>query len=835
MINLSDIAFKWQSIWQNKKVFQTKIDKTKPKYYVLEMFPYPSGNIHVGHIRNYSIGDVVARFMRASGYNVLHPMGWDAFGLPAENAAILNKSHPKIWTYKNIEIMKNQLKRIGFSYDWSREIVTCDPEYYRYEQEFFIDLYNRNLVYQKESIVNWDPVDQTVLANEQVIDGRGWRSGALVEKKNLKGWFVRITDYAEELLNSLDTLQGWPDYVKLMQKNWIGKSQGAEIYFRVKNSEEKITIFTTRPDTIFGASFIGISCDHDLLKNINKTKFIENFIKESLASLNDFEKDQKAIHTGLFALHPFDDNREIPILITNFVLKDYGSGAIFGCPDHDERDHSIARKLDLPILQVVENKNEVINVFNTPYLGDGIIINSGFLNGLSVTEAKLKMIEYLENTCSGKSVINYKIRDWGVSRQRFWGCPIPMINCQNCGTVPVLKDELPVILPDDVVFDGKGNPLLSNADWKHVKCPSCKADAVRETDTLDTFFESSWYFARFCNNEAKSMCDKEACDYWMPVDQYIGGVEHAVMHLLYARFFAILMEEKGYISVREPFKNLLTQGMVLHRTYKDEAGKWLFPSEVREENGKFISLNTGAPVFVGTVEKMSKSKKNVVDPDEMLENYGPDSIRLFCMSDSPPEKDFEWTMGGIDGCKKFIVKLYFLGEKINAFRNRNDRSEENRKLRNIVNITIHDVTNDIKSFNLNKAIARCRELYNFITDHIEETSEAEIYYSYVTLIKLLNPYIPHITEEIWQLLGNKTLLAEEKWPEFDEKYLAKDYNKIAIQINGKLRLVKEFASNIQKEDLEREILDLDIVKSYISGKEVKKIIFVPGKLLNIVI
>jgi leucyl-tRNA synthetase len=835
MIDLGKVAHKWQKIWHEKNIFTAHLDNTKPKYYVLEMFPYPSGNIHVGHVRNYSIGDIVARFMKSSGYNVLHPMGFDAFGLPAENAAIANKSHPKTWTYQNIETMKAQLKRIGFSYDWDREIATCDPDYYKYEQEFFLELYNRGLAYQKDSIVNFDPVDQTVLANEQVIDGRGWRSGAIVEKKNIRGWFIKITDYAEQLLEGLDNLPGWPDYVKLMQKNWIGKSEGAEIYFDIANRKEQIKIFTTRPDTIFGASFIGLCYDHEIIDLIpNKSDKLNGFIEECKLSANLFDKEQKAIDTGLKAIHPFDGNREIPILITNFVLKDYGSGAIFGCPGHDERDWNIAKKLALPIILVVDNKDCDINLEKSPYLGDGIIINSDFLNGLSVNEAKLKSIEFLTKVQKGKKRINYKIRDWGVSRQRFWGCPIPIIYCKNCGIVEVPKEDLPILLPDDVVFDGKGNPLENHPTWKHVKCPECEYDAVRETDSLDTFFESSWYFARFCDNKAKNMCSKKACDYWMPVDQYIGGVEHAVMHLLYARFFTILMTEGNYISCKEPFTNLLTQGMVLHETYKDENGKWLFPNEIEKKNGIATNIKTGEKVFVGPMEKMSKSKKNVVDPDEMLENYGADSIRLFCLSDSPPEKDFEWTMSGIDGCKKFIMRLYFLGEKISKFQYQ-DKSVEDKSIRSMVNNTIYNVTNDIKSFNLNKAIARARELYNFIADSVDKSDNSEIRYGYVVLIKLLNPYIPHITEEIWELLGNKTLLALESWPEYDKKYLAQDTNKIAIQINGKLRLVQEFSSTITKEDLEQEVLKIDVIQAYISGKEIKKIIIVAGKIVNIVI
>jgi leucyl-tRNA synthetase len=835
MIDLAKLAYKWQQAWENEAAFSANIDNTKPKYYVLEMFPYPSGNIHVGHIRNYSIGDVIARFMKASGYNVLHPMGWDAFGLPAENAAIANNSHPKIWTYQNIDTMKAQLKRIGFSYDWSREIATCDPEYYKHEQAFFLELYNRGLAYQKDSIVNWDPVDQTVLANEQVVDGKGWRSGALIEKKNLKGWFIKITNYAQELLEGLDSLNGWPDYVRTMQKNWIGRSDGAEIYFDIKNSNKRIKVFTTRPDTIFGASFIGLAWDHEIIEEItNKSEEICQFIKECKESLDQAkEKDQKAIDTGLKVTHPFDGNREIPILITNFVLKEYGTGAIFGCPAHDERDFTVAKMLGLPITQVVIDK-ESNQALNKPYLGDGIMINSDFLNGLSVSEAKNKIIESLNKTAKGEKIINYKIRDWGISRQRFWGCPIPIIYCKKCGTLPVPTESLPISLPDDVIFDGKGNPLENHPKWKHVQCHLCKGDALRETDTFDTFFESSWYFARFCDTSSKNICSKNACDYWMPVDQYIGGVEHAVMHLLYARFFTIVLAEGGHISCKAPFKNLLTQGMVLHATYKDEDGQWLFPSQVEQKNGEFIHTQTGKKVVIGTVEKMSKSKKNVVDPDEMLENYGADAIRLFCLSDSPPEKDFEWTENGIDGCKKFIMRLYFLGEKISKFEYKNKL--ENRDLSNILHNTIYEVTNDIKSFNLNKAIAKCRELYNYITGIINNDSyEDEIYSAYCVLIKLLNPYIPHITEEIWQLLGNTTFLANESWPRFDEKYLVKETNKIAIQINGKLKIVQEFDANISNEDLEKQVLEIEQIINFIQDKEVKKIIIVPSKIVNIVI
>ena len=838
MSHLKSIENKWQKIWENEKVFSVNENKNKPKYYVLEMFPYPSGKIHVGHIRNYAIGDVIARFMKMSGFNVLHPMGWDAFGLPAENAAIENNTHPKDWTYTNIDTMKVQLKSIGFAYDWDREIATCDPDYYKHEQAFFIEMYKKNIAYQKYSTVNWDPVDQTVLANEQVVDGKGWRSGAKIKKIKLKSWYLKITEYADRLLKNLDSLHDWPSHVKLMQQNWIGKSVGSEIDFQVQDYNEKITVYSTRPDTIFGSSFIGISYDHDIVNQItHPSKELHSFIKRCKANKDNntvIETEQEAMDTGLKAIHPFDANIKLPILITNFVMKDYGTGAIFGCPAHDERDHNIAKKLNLKILKVVDNEKGNIDISTSAYIGDGVMINSDFLNGLSTKQAQKEVISLLEQEGLGRKKTHYKIRDWGVSRQRFWGCPIPMINCDQCGVVPINIKDLPVKLPDDVICDGKGNPLDQHPTWKHTTCPKCQGKALRETDTFDTFFESSWYFARFCNTKSNTMTDRESTKYWMPVDQYIGGIEHAILHLLYARFFNIVMQESGYVTVTEPFKKLLTQGMVLHATYKDKNGQWVFPSDVQIKDGELVHKLTGAKVIKGPLEKMSKSKKNIVDPENMLEQYGADAIRLFSLSDSPPEKDIEWSDSAIEGSKKFITRVLNMSDKIMQYKNQGNL-HDNSELRSFTHSTIMDVTQYIKSFTLNKGVARSRELFNKIQDLLSTGNIVGLYESYLILLKLLNPYIPHITEEIWEKLGGKGYLANAAWPQYDQKYIISDSAKIAVQINGKLKAVLELSSQLNEDELKKTVLKNDKVQQYLGSQNIKRVIIVPNKLVNIVL
>lgn len=862
-----NIEKKWQQIWHDEKAFAAQDHSARPKYYMLEMLPYPSGKIHVGHLRNYLIGDVVARFMKNRGYNVLHPMGWDAFGLPAENAAIDNNSHPKTWTYSNIEAMRKQLKAIGFSYDWSKEITTCDPEYYKHEQKFFLELYEKGLVYQKESVVNWDPVDQTVLANEQVMEGKGWRSGAIVEKKYLKQWFLKITNYAEELLSGIKDLTGWPENVKLMQENWIGKSEGATFKFKIKGHNEVIKIYSTRPETIFGAGFVGVAYNHPLVDILGELspeikKFIEDCSLVSTAEADIEKLDKSGVLTGLHAIHPFDETIEIPIIIANYVLRDYGTGAVFGCPAHDERDHMVAHKMGFPFKQVVDNIEITIDVQKSAYTEDGVMINSRFLNGLSTAKAKVRVIEEFEKIGAGKKKVNYRLKDWGVSRQRFWGCPIPIIYCSKCGAVPVPTADLPVTLPDDVTFKGMGNPLAKHPTWNLVFCPKCAQPATRETDTLDTFFESSWYYARYCDPKAQEMTNKAACDYWLPVDQYIGGVEHAVMHLLYARFFAKVMNEQGYISVREPFKNLLTQGMVLHATFKDSVGNWVYPSDVINENGKLIHKTTGLSVLEGKIEKMSKSKKNVIDLETILKNYGADAARLAVLSDSPPEKDLEWTATGIEGCTKFISRLGNMLNSIMPFYDAelmmagvadrhnintaaagdadgkdSSKSQKNLKLRSFIHHTIKYATEDIEGFRLNKAIARIRELFNAVSlelsvDNLDIKAVQE---GFMIIVKLLNPFIPHITEEIWEKLKGSTRLYETAWPDYIESLLAKETYTLAIQVNGKLRSTYDFPTATSDEEMKTIAVNLPAVARHIEGKEIKKIVIVPNKIISIVV
>ena len=841
-MNSLKIEKKWQQFWHEDKAFVASTNKAKQKYYVLEMFPYPSVKFHVGHLRNYSIGDVISRYFRSLGYNVLHPMGWDAFGLPAENAAISNKSHPGDWTYANIDAMRTQLKTVGISYDWDRELASCSPDYYKHEQQFFIDLYNKGLAYQKESSVNWDPVDNTVLANEQVIDGRGWRSGALVEKKYLKQWFLKITDYAEELLNDIDALEYWPDNVRTMQRNWIGKSEGARFHFDIVGYEEKIEVYSTKPEVIFGATFVALAYNHPIITKIVKNNKIEEFIAKcahTSTSESDIEKAAKeCVFTGLEAIHPFDKNLKLPVVIANFVLMDYGTGAVYGCPAHDQRDFELVQNTKgLNLLQVVTSSNrQEINLEKEAYiyLNDDIMINSAFLDGLTVTQARANTIDKFEELGIGRREVNYRLRDWGVSRQRYWGCPIPVIYCHSCGTVPVPSKDLPVELPKDVSFDVPGNPLDRHPSWKHVDCPKCSSKAFRETDTFDTFFESSWYFARFCNNNASEMADKEACEYWLPVDQYIGGIEHAILHLLYARFFTKAMADVGYLNVREPFKRLLTQGMVLHVTYRDKNGQWLYPEEVVEKNSKFYHIKTNEEVFKGKIEKMSKSKLNTIDLESMLSSHGADSIRLFVLSDSPAEKDLEWSAAGLDGCKKFITRLVTLVEKLAELK---ATSVVNSRLQAQIHATIKNVSEDIMHYHLNKAIARIRELFNLVNEELvlANSDTNSIIEGTKAIVQLLNPFIPHITEELWQQLGNTVPLYKTNWPQPDETKLTTNSFMIAIQVNGKLRATHEFLTSDSDEQIKKVAQSLPNVIKHIEKAEVKKIIIVPRKIVNIVI
>jgi leucyl-tRNA synthetase len=833
---MTNIDVKWQTIWEKHAAFQVENNSTKPKYYVLEMFPYPSGKIHAGHVRNYTIGDVISRFMTRNGYNVLHPMGWDAFGLPAENAAIQNNTHPSHWTYSNIEHMKAQLKSLGLSYDWSREIASCDPDYYKHEQKFFIELLDKGLAYQKESLVNWDPVDQTVLANEQVEDGRGWRSGALIEKKSLKQWFLKITNYADELLEDLKYLTEWPESVKIMQENWIGKSCGAEVEFKLKGSDDSIKIYTTCPDTLFGASFIAVSYNHPIVSKVAKTHAIDICIEKcrhQSTSAADVETAAKeGIDTGLRAVHPFDSSIEIPVYIANFVVMDYGTGAVFGCPGHDLRDHEFAIKYHLPIKQVIDNKDINIDVQHKAYVGDGMMINSHFLDGLSVKEAKKSAITKLEELSLGKGITQYRLRDWGISRQRYWGCPIPIIYCDFCGIVPEKEENLPVTLPEDVVFDGRGNPLYHHPTWKHTTCPKCSKASVRETDTFDTFFESSWYFARYSNNKAQEITDRNACKYWMPVDQYIGGVEHAILHLLYARFFTKVMNDTGHLDVREPFKALLTQGMVLHVTYKDEDGNWVYPDDVISNGASFKHKITGKKVTQGKVEKMSKSKLNVVDVEAMLKEYGADTLRIMAMSDSPPEKELEWSNAGLEGCHKFIGRLTAMADVLSNIKSADPDEYSGSKLLKTIHDTIKYVTKDIRIFSLNKAVARCRELFNALNDSKEMPL---VKYGFNILVQLLNPFIPHITEEIWSKCGMSSMLYQVSWPLHNAEYIIENTVTLAIQVNGKLRATHEFSKDATLEQIKLDVLEIDSVIRHIDGKVVKNIIVVPGKIVNIVV
>ena len=841
IINTLTIEQKWQKIWHDDKAFVAENSSKKPKYYVLEMFPYPSGKFHVGHLRNYAIGDVISRQLQSSGYNVLHPMGWDAFGLPAENAAIANNSHPGNWTYSNIDTMRDQLKSVGLSYDWNRELASCSPDYYKHEQQFFLDLLERGVAYQKESSVNWDPIDNTVLANEQVVNGKGWRSGAPVEKRYLKQWFLKITDYAEELLNDIDSLKDWPENVKTMQKNWIGRSKGARFHFGIKDSEEKIEVYSTTPEAIFGATFVAVAYNHPLISNLAKNDEINSFINKCAhqsTSESDLEKAEKeCVYTGLYAIHPFDEDIKIPVVIANFVLMDYGTGAVYGCPAHDQRDFELVQNTEgLEMRQIAHSDNHEIDLEKHAYIysADDVMMNSSFLDGMSVAKARTTTIAKFEKMKIGVGEVNYRLRDWGISRQRYWGCPIPIIYCESCGTVPVPSDQLPVELPKDIDFNEPGNPLDRHPTWKHTQCPTCPSEAIRETDTFDTFFESSWYFTRFCDNKAKEMANKEACNYWLPVDQYIGGIEHAILHLLYARFFTKAMADVGYINTREPFKRLLTQGMVLHATYKDKDGNWLYPEQVKEENGKLIHAETGFEVIHGKIEKMSKSKLNIIDLETMLKTHGADAIRMFVLSDSPAEKDLEWSAAGLDGCKKFIQRLIALVDKLPE---PNKAEKPNSKLVMRTNLTIKEVSEDIAHYRLNKAIARIRELYNAVADELNATTPdgESINQATKTIVQLMNPFIPHITEELWKKMGNDTPLYKTAWPKADESKLQAESYTMAIQVKGKLRGTYEFDVSASDDEIKEVAVNIPAVAKHIDGSEIRKIIIVPKKIVNIVV
>ncbi|NWH08169.1 MAG: leucine--tRNA ligase [Alphaproteobacteria bacterium] len=855
--NAAEVEPRWQKIWDDRQVFRAEERPGVPKYYVLEMFPYPSGKIHIGHGRNYVMGDVVARFMRAQGYNVLHPMGWDAFGMPAENAAMESKSHPAKWTHANIDAMRAQLKLLGLSIDWSREIATCNPDYYVHQQRLFLDFLKLGLAYRRESSVNWDPVDMTVLANEQVVEGRGWRSGALVEKKKLTQWFFRITAYADDLLDGLRTLERWPEKVRLMQENWIGRSEGLRFTFDIENASEgapaTIEVYTTRPDTIFGASFCAIAADHPLTEHLAKSNaalaaFAAECRRMGTATAELETAEKQGFDTGLRVRHPFLEGEMLPVFVANFVLMEYGTGAIFGCPAHDQRDLDFARKYRLPVPPVVIPEGEDparFTIEDEAFTGEGRLANSHFLNGLAVAEAKAEAIRRFEDAGKGTRQVQYRLRDWGISRQRYWGCPIPVIHCEACGVVPVPSDDLPVRLPEDVAFDLPGNPLDRHPTWKHVACPVCAKPARRETDTMDTFVDSSWYFARFCSpGETSAPVKRDAVNYWLPVDQYIGGIEHAILHLLYARFFTRAMKEAGYLDLKEPFAGLFTQGMITHETYKDMEGRWLFPDEVeRRDDGTAIRRGTNEKVTIGAVEKMSKSKKNVVPPEIIAETYGVDCARWFMLSDTPPERDSEWTQSGVDGAWRFIQKVWRLVTEakpsLPAFATPAPAhfEAESKALRQAAHRAAHEVSNDLRAFRFNRAVARIYELVNTLGDAKGGVTPDFAWArreALEMLVRLIGPMTPHLAEECWQQLGGPDLLVRTPWPVADADLVRQDTVMIAIQINGKRRDEMEIARDAAEDDVKQQALAREAIIRSLAGLQVRKIIVVPNRIANIV-
>lgn len=866
--NAREAERRWQKTWDERGIYATKNDDPRPKYYVLEMFPYPSGRIHMGHVRNYAMGDVVARFQRAMGKNVLHPMGWDAFGMPAENAAIDRKVHPKSWTYDNIAAMKKQLQSMGLSLDWSREIATCDPAYYKHQQRMFIDFLKAGLVERKQSKVNWDPVDNTVLANEQVIDGRGWRSGAEVEQRTLTQWFFKISDYAEDLLKAIDSLDRWPDKVRLMQKNWIGKSEGLLIRFMLDpttapNQESELEIFTTRPDTLFGAKFMALSPDHPLAtaaaaKDPKLAAFIAECKKLGTAQEAIETAEKMGYDTGIKAIHPLDANWKLPVYVANFILMEYGTGAIFGCPAHDQRDLDFVNKYGLGNTPVVCPPDQNANTFvitDTAYDGDGKMINSRFLDGMTIDAAKEEVAKRLEKETRGnrpvaQRQINYRLRDWGISRQRYWGCPIPVIHCDKCGVVPVPVSDLPVQLPEDVTFDKPGNPLDRHPTWKNVKCPQCGGAARRETDTMDTFVDSSWYFARFTDPwKTEAPTDRKVVDEWLPVDQYIGGVEHAILHLLYSRFFTRAMKKTGHAGLEEPFAGLFTQGMVVHETYRDKAGNWIVPAEVKIEGGegnrKATLLKTGEPIEIGPIEKMSKSKKNTVDPDDIMDSYGADVARWFMLSDSPPDRDVIWSEEGVQGASRFVQRLWRLvGEiaAVKAIETKPDTfSSDALAVRKAAHRALANVSDDVAKLRFNRCVAHIYEFANALSDAIGSIATPPardlawaLREAGDILTLLFHPMMPHLAEECWSALGHKTLVAAESWPKLEPELLVETTMTLPVQINGKKRADVTVPRDAGKEEIEAAVLALDAVKAALDGKGPKKVIVVPQRIVNVV-
>ena len=872
--NAREAEPRWQKIWKDRGIFRTRNDDPRPKFFVMEMFPYPSGRIHIGHGRNYVMGDVLARYKRMVGFNVLHPMGWDAFGLPAENAAIERNIHPKAWTYENIASMKEQLELLGLSLDWNRELATCDPAYYVEQQRIFLDFLEKGLAYRKESEVNWDPVDNTVLANEQVIEGRGWRSGAVVERRKLSQWFLRITDFAQDLLDALDTLDRWPDRVRLMQRNWIGRSEGLEVLFELaKDSAARtaslapggfpaIKVYTTRPDTLFGASFIALSPDHPLTRALaDKDAALATFVadcKRGGTSAEAIETQEKmGFNTGLTVVHPLDASRTVPVYVANFVLMDYGTGAIFGCPAHDQRDLDFARKYGLSVTPVVlpaDADPAVFAVADIAYDGEGTLFNSHFLDGMSVEagkEAVARQLERFRVDGAPQAVrkVNFRLRDWGISRQRYWGCPIPIIHCAACGPVPVPRDQLPVTLPDDVTFDRPGNPLDRNKAWRDVPCPSCGAPAKRETDTMDTFVDSSWYYLRYASDNAAQPLDKAAVGHWLPVDQYIGGIEHAILHLLYSRFFTRALKACGRVDVSEPFAGLFTQGMIVHETYKDQAGRWLFPEQVKLlGNGKAVKIDTGEDVVVGAPEKMSKSKKNVVPPEAVADTYGVDCARWFMLADTPPERDSEWTQSGIEGAWRFVQRVWRqiheaieLGSPAAAPKPETFGTEATG-LRRAAHALASTVADDVERLRFNVAVAHVHEFANVFGQAIAAArggaNPPDLAFALreaaEMLTRVVAPMTPHLAEECWAALGHEGLIAEASWPQVDPALLVQDTVTLPIQINGKKRDDIVVPRDATPAEVEAAVLALESVQRALDGRPPKRIIVVPQRIVNVV-
>jgi leucyl-tRNA synthetase len=855
--NAKESEPKWQRVWNERQLFRTPNDDPRPKYYVLEMFPYPSGRIHMGHVRNYTMGDVVARYKRARGFNVLHPMGWDAFGMPAENAAMQNKVHPKTWTYANIATMRGQLQAMGLSLDWSREIATCDPSYYKHQQRMFLDFLEAGLVDRKTAKVNWDPVDQTVLANEQVIDGRGWRSGALVEQRELTQWFFKITDYAQDLSDRLDTLDRWPEKVRLMQKNWIGRSEGLTIRWALDPTTaprgfSEIAAYTTRPDTLFGAKFMGIAADHPLAKamaerNPELAAFIADISRTGTAQEAIDKAEKLGFDTGLRVRHPFDESWLLPVYVANFVLMEYGTGAIFGCPAHDQRDLDFVNRYGLgatPVVCPPDTDCAHFVITDVAYDGDGRMINSRFLDGLTTAEAREEVARRLEGEeRDGRPVaerkVNFRLRDWGISRQRYWGCPIPVVHCAECGVVPVPRAELPVELPEDVSFDVPGNPLDRHPTWRDVPCPSCGGPGRRETDTMDTFVDSSWYFARFTDTALEDApTDAATADAWLPVDQYIGGVEHAILHLLYSRFFTRGMQKVGLVGIDEPFAGLFTQGMVVHETYRDSEGAWVEPAEIRFEAAagerRAFHVKSGAPIEIGSIEKMSKSKKNVVDPDDIIASYGADTARWFMLSDSPPERDVIWTEEGVQGASRFVQRIWRLVNEAAELGDGLHSYDPESPIRRTANKTLATVQDDIEGLRFNRAVARLYELANAIQAEIQAGGGSAVHEAAIMLVQMTAPMMPHLAEECWRVLGQEGLVAEAPWPKVEEKLLVEDVITLPVQVNGKKRADITVAQDAGNDTIEAAVLALDAVQRAMEGRPVRKVIVVPKRIVNVV-